>query len=545
MCPALPQPGARHVADDFGRLLELTGARPLRSQLIHRGITLRPAACGTRDPLGPSWYRLADDDVEPIIAGIPARARVVNNSNYARSFNDGALWAGRGLAGGIEGGLRFRYGVLSGVLAPALYYSQNREFAVPSPNDGDLSRFAYPWHGRRIDLPLRHGDDSFTRLGAGQSVLRADAHGAKIGVSNENLWWGPALHNPLLFSNTAPGFPHLFAGTSAPADIFIGRLEGEAFWGVLSESDYYDTDPDNDERLLAGVILAFQPRGVDGLFLGAARTYMTTLTDDWGVGDFFLEPYRGGGDDPLAGQSDSQMLALYLRWALPRSGFEAYAEWARADDVFDAGDLLNEPEHTQAYTLGFQKVIERRDEAGRAHRWLRLYGELTRLQAALPAGQRGIVPFYTQTSAGQGHTQRGQPLGAGIGPGSNAQIIGADLFTRRGRIGAYIQRIRYDDDAYFANYAGIWAHNGHDAELTGGLRALLVRGDVEARAELTFSYRFNRDYLIFEYPGLAAQFIEESNVGIEVGFAWRPPMSWTLEPAPALGTARLGVRRDR
>lgn len=524
-CPALARPGAQDVADDFGRLLELIGERPLRSQLIHRGVTIRPYSCSARDALGAGWYRPAPEPGQ-IIDDVPLRAAVAANTMYPRSFNNGGLWAGRGFSAAIEGGARFRYGVLSGVIAPALYTSQNRRFSTPPTENPRLSTFAYPWHNGRIDWPLRPGDGGVARLDPGQSVVRADAYGAAIGVSNENLWWGPSLFNPLLFSNNAPGFPHLFVGTSKPANVYIGRLEAELLWGVLQESDFFDDDPDNDRRVLAGLNLSFQPRGLDGLFLGFARTYMATLTDDWNAGDFFLQPYRSPRVNPLVGRTDDQMLALYLRWALPRSGFEAYAEWARDDHWADFEDLLKEPDHSQAYTLGFQKVIEHRDAAGAALRWLRLYGELTHLQAALPVRAfRGSNTFYTHGRVVQGFTNRGQLLGAAIGPGADAQIIGADVFTSRGRVGFYVQRIRYDDDAYYDNFSQYFAHNGHDVELTGALRALIIHEDIHASAKVTYSNRYNRNFLD-QATGDFDSLFSEKNFGLELGLSWRAPIEW-------------------
>lgn len=399
-----------------------------------------------------------------------------------------------------------------------------------------MSEFAYPWHGGRIDWPLRPGDDATTRIDLGQSVLRADAYGVALGVSNENIWWGPSLFNPLLFSNTGPGFRHVFLGTSRPADVYIGHLEAEAIWGVLSESDYFDENPDNDDRVLAGLILSFQPRGLDGLFLGFARTYMATLEDDWTVGDFFVQAYRAPRHNPLRDEprGDDQMLAFYLRWALPRSGFEAYAEWARDDHWADLDDLLKEPDHSQAYALGFQKVIETGDtDGGDPSRWIRIYGELTHLEAAAPLRAfRGANTFYTHSQVRQGFTHRGQLLGAGIGPGSDAQIIGADVFDAWGRIGGYIQRIRYDDDAYYANFSKHFAFHGHDAELTGGARALLIIDDLHVTAEITYSNRHNRNFLNHRSADFD-QLFTEKNLGVDLGVSWQPPIGWPVRtPAP-------------
>ena len=58
--------------------------------------------------------------------------------------------------------------------------------------------------------------------------------GVGAGLSTENLWLGPGLRNSILLTNNAPGFPHLFLGTSKPVDIYIGSLDVLALWGQLT-----------------------------------------------------------------------------------------------------------------------------------------------------------------------------------------------------------------------------------------------------------------------------------------------------------------------
>src|SRR5699024_10219580 len=120
------------------------------------------------------------------------------------------------------------------------------DFAFRETAAAGHSPYNYPERPTGIDWPQRFGDNSVRSNELGQSYVRFDAYGLAAGVSTENLWWGPAQRYPILMSNTAPGFPHIFAGTGRPLDIYIGKLELEAIWGRLSESDYFDNDPDND-----------------------------------------------------------------------------------------------------------------------------------------------------------------------------------------------------------------------------------------------------------------------------------------------------------
>jgi hypothetical protein len=519
---------AENVADDFTRLLQLTGDAPARAALFRRGADRLAVPCGAARPYGERWY---DAPPDTLLSLVPVRAVLAGNTGYPRGMNDGALWSGAGAAGMVRGGVLFRYGPLTAALAPELAIASNGSFDRPAPRTAALSPFAYPWHGGTIDWPDRHGAGTWTAIEPGQSFVRVDAYGFAAGVSTENLWWGPSLYNPMLFGNSAPGFPHVFAGTGRPLDVGIGALDVELLWGRVTESEFYDADPDNDHRLIAGLIVDFEPVFAPGLYLGFARTFLTTIPPSgFGIDDFFLRPYRGLRDNvPDAYAGDNQLISVFGRFVAPGAGLEAWAEWARDDHWEDLEDLAKQPDHSQVYTFGVQKVFENDDAL------LRIYGELTHLQAAitLRSFRPGSV-FYTNGSVRQGYTHRGQLLGAGIGPGSDMQIVGADWLADWGRSGLFLQRTRFDDDAYYANYARFYGQNGHDVELTAGVRQRLFIGPLDVDGEVTFSHRYNRNFVGFEAGSFDALF-SENNWGIRLVATWVPRLPWTLPsttPAP-------------
>ena len=175
------------------------------------------------------------------------------------------------------------------------------------------------------------------------------------------------------------------------------------------------------------------------------------------------------------------------------AGFELYGEWARDDGWEGGGDLIREIDHSQGYGIGFQKVV------ADSSRMYRVYGELLHLQSALPyrAG-RSVVTFYQNGSVLQGHTQRGQLLGAWIGPGGDSQILGVDRIRDDMEIGAYLQRARYNDDAYYTNFGPQFGGSGHDVELTAGLRGSKRWGTIRVFGEVALSRRWNRSFVDLE-----------------------------------------------
>jgi hypothetical protein len=503
---------------DFARVAELAGLAPLRSWLIQRPAEIRAGtdcAALARSPWGPRLTLAAEP---ALLAPLPVAGAIVYNSTYPRSRNDGALWAGRGLNAGASAGVHVEYGRLSATFAPTVWYQENARFPIMRHDLDQLSEFAYTGHLGVIDWPQRHGSRSFTTLDPGQSQISVRLAGFNAGFSTENQWWGPARRNPLLMSSTAPGIPRVFVGTYRPVDVRIGAFETNFFWGHVRESAFFDDDPTNDRSLLAGVVFAFHPRPLPGFSIGIARAYLNHIpAGGLPLSEYLTRPYTGIRENPQVGElQDNNLLSIFGRWALPEAGFEVYAEWGREDGWADLTDVINEPDHSQAFTLGLQKVF-----AGSAARWVRVAGELTNLQAAYPyRGGRYVQTWYMHAGLRQGYTHRGQLIGAPIGPGSTAQFIGVDLFDRSGVTGAFVERTRYDDDAYYNLWGRLYGMHGHDVELTAGARKVYFWEDFDVVGALSYSWRRNRNFIGHETGSW--NFRTEGNISARLGLHWRP-----------------------
>ena len=484
------------VADDVAvrlRREQLYGTIPLTALTIRR----------------PSIER-AVFGCERQLAILPAVARVLHNTDYPLDTNNGSLWAGRGANFTVSAGVEVERGWFSAALYPVAAYQQNEEFILDSPSE-PFSGVGYPWHV--IDWPQRHGEGAFWTLHPGQSYARVEAYGATLGVSTENLWLGPAQRMPLLMSNSAPGFPHAFVGTAGPLDTRIGSFDVQLFWGRVDESDHFDTDSRNDHRLLAGLAAVYEPAFVRGLFLGVNRMYMSYTSEVSSVLDYILSPYLDVRENTA---NENQLLSLYARWVHPGVGFEVYAEWARDDHWADIHDLVREPDHSQAYMLGLQKVGKWR---GAQLRW---FGELAHLQASQTLrGGRGVVTFYTHSAILQGYTHGGQMLGAWIGPGSDGQLLGVERSTERRTTTLQLERVRFDADAYYNQWARFFGQNGHDVSIGGGIRHLERVGPFTLVAGLTYAKRENRGFahLDEQYPHY---FVIDNAFQLEAMARWLP-----------------------
>jgi hypothetical protein len=448
---------------------------------------------------------------------------LVGNSAYPRDWNDGVLWAGRGMNAALTAGAQFRWGPLSAAIAPVAAWQSNADFDTRLRPDTARSQFANAWSGN-IDAPQRFGTGAFTLIDPGQSHARIDARGFGAGISTENIRWGPARRNPLVLSGTSAGFTHVFVETGRPVDIWIGDLEFQLFWGRLDESEYFDNEPDNNHRLLAGLLVALQPAPLDGLTVGAGRMQAITWWPELSFGDLVLGPYRGVAENPGGRTGDNQLITAFFRWATAPAGIEAYGEWAREDHWDGWTGLLRNLDASHAWTLGLQKVTRRGDDA------LRLSAEVTHLSDALPirfAARSGAVRFYTHSSVVQGHTHRGQLLGAPIGTGAEALFFGADYFWHGGRTGLSIERVRYDDDVYNEQFASYFGAGARDTEVSLRAGHLAGFGAFSLDATAGWSLRYNRNLLgLSEIRQTGSgEYRRDHNWSLRLGARWTPQES--------------------
>ena len=332
-------------------------------------------------------------------------------------------------------------------------------------------------------MPQRFGAGPFATAALGQSYLRVDAAGVAAGVSTENLWLGPGLRQAIVLSDNAPGFPHLFVGTSRPADIYIGSLEVLALWGQLERSRYVSTP---GHPWFSALALTYQPRWVPGLYLGAAQS----VVESWSSlqGNHYLS-FLGsafGGNTP----DNNQVTSAWARWVMPEAGFELYGEWARDDTAASLAALLRDPGRTQAWVGGFQKLLP----AG--GRLVRVQVEATSLHDIRPPTSPSGLPVWYTHGEGVDYTHAGQLLGAAAGPGGDSQLLAVDVISASGRIGGFIERTARNEEVYWSRIDPQPGRSSdHDVEVAGGYRQVLFLGRAELSLELGAAWRWNRDFL--------------------------------------------------
>jgi hypothetical protein len=398
------------------RLLQLAGAVPLTSWAVRshspRELDRLILASQPRDEAPPAPRRSTS-----ALRWISPEIRTVYNTGFPWGYNDGPVWSGRGATLSLTGGFAYRNGPLTVVAQPLWFVAENRSFSlIPNGFSGDSTLLDAVVPGE-IDLPQRFGDAPFAALDAGQSTIRLDRWGTALGLSTANEQWGPATTFPFLFGNNAAGFPHVFLGTSTPVKIGPIVLHGRAIWGTLQESRWSPLAlaDSNGRRFVSGIIMSLGVAAIPGLEVGGGRVYHIRWPRRGLIGRDFLRPF-----DPFlktdvesstgafqGTEPDNQLASVFFRWALPKSRFEVYGEYGRDDHNVDTRDLIVQPDHDATYMLGFQRVFTSRSEL---LSWMRLEVITSRI-SHLERVRAQVTPYH-HTIVRQGHTQRGQVLGA-------------------------------------------------------------------------------------------------------------------------------------
>lgn len=379
------------------------------------------------------------------------------NSHHPEGINDGSMIPSRGTQLLAGAGFYFEYGPLSIKFNPEFVYAQNKSFdGFPSNQTSSTgSIFPYsPYYG--IDLPEKFGNDPLKKVFWGQSSIRLKLGPISLGLSTENLWWGPGYRNSLLMTNSASGFMHLSFNSVKPIKTLLGSFEYQLIGGRLEDSGYtYGIS--SEWRYINAVMFSYQPKWVPGLFLGATRSFQI-YNQDMGssFGDYFpifipLPKSSSGTESEVNSKRRNQMISVFLRWLFIESHAEIYIEYGREDHSWDTRDFILEPSHSSAYVIGLRKLFIINKQSNTHIQLIFENTSLATNQTTINRNPEGnkIISWYTHHQIKHGYTNKGQLLGAGIGPGSNLQTLDISWNQSLKQIGLQIERYVHNNDFWY------------------------------------------------------------------------------------------------
>jgi len=438
------------------------------------------------------WARRYDLTPRPAgrltVDWVSPTASVRANSSFPFGYNDGPIWAGKGVTLAAQGGVALRRGPLSVSLAPMVFVAQNAAFRLePNDQSGSLA-YADGMNPTAIDSPQRFGNSAYGQLDPGQSTLRIDWHALALGLSTGNQYWGPATEFPIMLGNNAAGFPHAFLGTAHPVDLWLLRVHGRIVWGRLGQSAYSPGTAAGGIRYGTGLDLVLTSRWVPGLELGVTRfSHMPWPPGGPRLSDLLRVLHSQQSANEANSGADNELASAFFRWVLPHSGFEVYGEYGRDDYNLDIRDFIEEPDHRGGYTIGFRKVM-----TPQRRRLIAVRAELQNLQFSRLAQGREWVPFYTHGGVRQGHTQLGQVLGSVAGVGGRGSVVAVETYSPRGRwTWSWTTLLRQQRGDFPASGPG--DPGGVDVQHAFAVERLQFRGRYDVLARATAVYELNRD----------------------------------------------------
>lgn len=459
------------------------------------------------------------------------------NTRLPHGDNNGAAWYGRGNNSEFRAGFYFTSDYLSVSFYPHIIYQENKDFLTPEfiPGDGKGGlRYIAEGIGVRYDAPFRFGPDPFTTFDWGNSYIRAHYKSIEAGLSTEPLWWGPMQRYPLIMSNNAPGVPHAFLGTREPLDIpYIGDLQFKWMAGYPRESGYYDGVGAGNVNFMNNINIAYRPSFLKNMTLGYTRVYHFYQNDGFDFNDLLVifDPLRRRklvsqqGEDHER-QDRNQLASVYVHFLLPEANAEIFGEFFREDHSYDLRDLFVQINHNSAYAFGFQKISH-----PPYFDFIKTHLEFTNLTTSQLKQVRPQTMFYTHSRIRQGHTNRGQILGAAIGPGSNSQFLALDAYKDEYKFGLFAHRLVDNDNFHFEKGSSSLSPSRdfgdyfrHRVDLTLGINFIYSPGPflINGKIAWTKAYNYGRfDYGKFE--GVTIQNYERkdrSNVHFQIGVTY-------------------------
>lgn len=394
------------------------------------------------------------------------------NTLAPSGWNDGAMIPAKGYQSMVTAGLFYKYGLFNIQLKPEYVYAVNPDFETFPLSASSKIRQSHIYYLNHTDNPDRLGEKAYSKLFWGQSRIALDYKKISLGVSTENLWWGPGQRNSLIMSNNAPGFLHFTLNTKKPIQTFIGSFEGQLISGKLESSNLdvpeeqyivdginYKQIKSSDWRYLNALSVNYQPKWIPGLFLGLNRVFQIYHEDlGHSISDYLpvITPFQKNNLTDEDTKRRDQVASLYFRWFFKEANFEFYAEKGWNDHKANLWDLFESPEHAQANLIGFSKIFKFNSKSDR---YMKLNFENTQIQQSADRIVRQAYSWYIHGLVWHGYTNQSQVMGAGIGPSGNSQTIDCSLWNKENVWGVQLERFAHNMDFYydaFTDYKQKW-----------------------------------------------------------------------------------------
>ncbi len=365
---------------------------------------------------------------------IPFTILQKHTTDHPYGWNDGALKNAKGYQMLMNTGFNLNYRNLILNISPEFVYTENAKYQTP---------YFTPVQKNYL----------------GNSFLFYNIKNLNIGVSNQNLWWGPGIYNSLIMSNNAPGFLHYNFSTNKPINTIFGTFEFQLIGGKLTRdltqglenkgmnkpdslNGYFSYVKDYtqfNERYINGIAISYNPKFFKNLYLGINRIFMNYARES--IPDNFIENYLPvfalftvkDYEDKI---NRDQILSINARWLFPKNNAEIYIEGGFNDAFANIRDFQLDLEHASAYIFGVKKI-----DYISEYKYLTYNIEITRLTQTPSYIHRNAGYWYQNSQILEGYTNDNQIIGSGGGIGNNIQTFSFGYNNNDFRVNIKLQHI--------------------------------------------------------------------------------------------------------
>ncbi len=446
-----------------------------------------------------------------LIKVLPVDWNLELTSHHPYSRNNGAMIPNKGFQQLLSAGIYAEIGPLSIQFKPEYVYAENAPFEGFPESHYDViwqRRYVF-WN--KIDMPERFGETSFNKINWGQSSIRLNWKSLSLGLSTENIWWGPGIRNSIMMSNQAQGMPHITFNSRKPLNTAIGSFEWQFATGRLEPSGFnppgidrisqgqpvYVPKREEGSMYFQGFNLVYSPKWTPGFSLGFVRWSSSYLEDIKKAKSYFpvFDGFIGGGGE----FPGNNALGGFMRWLWVDANAEIYGEFYANDSKANLRDLLLDTDHSRAFNVGVQKVFKskRKSNVDYLFSW-----EWTSLGQTSSRLLREAGSWYEHISVRHGYTNYGEVMGAAIGPGSNAQYFGLKRVEGTTQYGVSFEIVQQDNDFLYYAFEETLDFRRYWKDFNFGLNYQKKFKNLWLSSELIYSRSLNYQWELIENVNL-------------------------------------------
>lgn len=444
------------------------------------------------------------------------------NTKHPYNRNNGTMIPNRGYQHIISPGFYIKLGPISMKFKPEHHYSQNLDFDGFWEGHYDViwSKRYKLWN--QIDMPERHGFKNHNKTTLGQSSIRLNWKNLSIGLSSENLWWGPSTRNSIMMSNHAQGFKHITLNTIKPIKTKIGNFEWQLISARLQQSGfkpagynrtYAGTNiyvpktnqylENDDWRYLQALIVSYSPKWIDGLSLGLirwAQMYSALVKGKytWIKGKptyfpVFSYLFRKNNSNVDVEMQTNEAIGIFINWNWKEAKSRFYFEFHHNDSKINLRDLFLDSDHSRAATVGLEKFFEINKND------FLLKWEWTQMEQTASRLIRNAGSWYQHYNVLDGYTNNGEVLGSSIGPGSNSHYFSISKVNPKSNTGLAIEIIDHDNDFFHEAFASAGDFRRYWKDLNFHLNYDILLNNLKLSSTLVYIKSFNYQWELDDY----------------------------------------------